>query len=90
MDTTIRVSPRSKRAIVVRLLAERLGVAKSAVTITCGLASIHKTVRVEGYGRGGGGQAAWRRRLLRFSPVIPAKVGIQKAENTVETPASAI
>ena len=53
-DGTIRVRvtaapERGKaNAAVVRLLAERLGVAKSDVTITRGLSSRRKTVRVEG------------------------------------------
>ena len=53
-DGTIRVRvtaapERGKaNAAVIRLLAKRLGVAKSAVAITRGLSSRHKTVRVEG------------------------------------------
>ena len=50
------------RDAVVRPQADRLGAAKSAATIMRGLLSRHKTVRAEGMGRGGGGQAAWRRR----------------------------
>ena len=73
MDMTILVSPESKRAAAVRLQAERLGRAKSAVTIACGLSSRHKAVRVEGMdaaeavGRIGAGDALI---FARHSPAL--------------------